>query len=95
MLPFQMNMDESYVQSMLDLLEDAIRTIQNKDNGGLSYEELYRNAYTLVLHKHGPRLYKLMREVIEEHLRGEVWDIVFVYIHVYYCILGYIILSYE
>ena len=67
-----MNMDESYVQSMLDLLEDAIRTIQNKDNGGLSYEELYRNAYTLVLHKHGPRLYKLMKEVIEEHLRKEV-----------------------
>ena len=30
-----MNMDESYVQNMLDLLEDAIRTIQNKDNGGM------------------------------------------------------------
>lgn len=75
-IAFEMNMDESYVQSMLDLLEDAIRTIQNKDNGGLSYEELYRNAYTLVLHKHGPRLYKLMKEVIEEHLRSEVRDLV-------------------
>lgn len=75
-IAFEMNMDESYVQSMLDLLEDAIRTIQNKDNGGLSYEELYRNAYTLVLHKHGPRLYKLMKEVIEEHLRKEVREIV-------------------
>ena len=42
-----MNMDESYVQNMLDLLEDAIRTIQNKDNGGLSYEELYRWARDL------------------------------------------------
>lgn len=71
-IAFEMNMDESYVQNMLDLLEDAIRTIQNKDNGGLSYEELYRNAYTLVLHKHGQRLYKLMRDVIEEHLRNEV-----------------------
>ena len=89
-----MNMDESYVQSMLDLLEDAIRTIQNKDNGGLSYEELYRNAYTLVLHKHGPRLYKLMKEVIEEHLRTEVslmslvsYNHCFVYNHCFYTVL--------
>ena len=87
-------MDESYVQSMLDLLEDAIRTIQNKDNGGLSYEELYRNAYTLVLHKHGPRLYKLMKEVIEEHLRTEVslmslvsYNHCFVYNHCFYTVL--------
>ena len=79
---------------MLDLLEDAIRTIQNKDNGGLSYEELYRNAYTLVLHKHGPRLYKLMKEVIEEHLRTEVslmslvsYNHCFVYNHCFYTVL--------
>jgi len=33
---------------------------------------LYRNAYTLVLHKQGKKLYTALREVINEHLLQEV-----------------------
>lgn len=32
----------------------------------------YRNAYTLVLHKQGKRLYNTLREVIQGHLLSEV-----------------------
>uniref|UniRef100_H2ZJ76 Cullin family profile domain-containing protein n=1 Tax=Ciona savignyi TaxID=51511 RepID=H2ZJ76_CIOSA len=51
-----------------DLLKKAIQEIQKKNNGGLSFEELYRNAYTMVLHKHGEKLYTGLHEVVTEHL---------------------------
>lgn len=41
-------MDEKYVQQIWELLKKAIEEIQRKNNSGLSFEELYRNAYTLV-----------------------------------------------
>ncbi|CDW52179.1 cullin 3 [Trichuris trichiura] len=63
-----MNMDESYVQSTWELLRCAIQMIQNQNNSVLSFEELYRNAYTMVLHKHGDKLYNGLREVVMEHL---------------------------
>ncbi|CAJ0583287.1 unnamed protein product, partial [Mesorhabditis spiculigera] len=65
-------MDEKYVTSTWELLKKAIQEIQNKNNSGLSFEELYRNAYTMVLHKHGERLYNGLRSVIEEHLKNKV-----------------------
>uniref|UniRef100_A0A1X7STA6 Cullin N-terminal domain-containing protein n=1 Tax=Amphimedon queenslandica TaxID=400682 RepID=A0A1X7STA6_AMPQE len=64
-------MDPSYVEDILKLLRNAIREIQKKNNSGLSFEELYRNAYTLVLHKQGARLYTMLREVINSHLINE------------------------
>ncbi|KRZ83754.1 Cullin-3 [Trichinella sp. T8] len=66
---FPMNMDESYVESTWELLRGAIQKIQIQNNSVLSFEELYRNAYTLVLHKHGDKLYNGLREVITEHLQ--------------------------
>ena len=65
-------MDEKFVASIWDLLKKAIQEIQKKNNGGLSFEELYRNAYTMVLHKHGEKLYNGLREVVTEHLRNKV-----------------------
>ena len=53
-------------------LKTAIQEIQKKNNSGLSFEELYRNAYTMVLHKHGERLYTGTREVVIEHLIQKV-----------------------
>ncbi|CAI5532968.1 unnamed protein product [Closterium sp. Naga37s-1] len=38
-------------------LPDAIPRIYNHNASGLSFEELYRNAYNMVLHKYGGRLY--------------------------------------
>lgn len=65
-------MDEKYVESIWSLLKNAIQEIQKKNNSGLSFEELYRNAYTMVLHKHGERLYTGLKEVVTHHLECKV-----------------------
>jgi len=69
---FPMTMDEKYVESIWSLLKSAIQEIQKKNNSGLSFEELYRNAYTMVLHKHGERLYTGLKEVVTQHLESKV-----------------------
>lgn len=61
-------MDEKYVNNIWTLLKNAIQEIQKKNNSGLSFEELYRNAYTMVLHKHGEKLYTGLRDVVTDHL---------------------------
>lgn len=68
----QMTMDEKFVESIWALLKNAIQEIQRKNNSGLSFEELYRNAYTMVLHKHGERLYQGLKEVVTHHLDTKV-----------------------
>ena len=65
-------MDDKYVDNIWALLKNAIQEIQRKNNSGLSFEELYRNAYTMVLHKHGERLYTGLRDVVTEHLVEKV-----------------------
>lgn len=69
---FPMTMDEKYVNNIWALLKNAIQEIQKKNNSGLSFEELYRNAYTMVLHKHGEKLYTGLRDVVTEHLVTKV-----------------------
>ncbi|XP_053697059.1 cullin-3 [Sabethes cyaneus] len=69
---FPMTMDEKYVESIWSLLKNAIQEIQKKNNSGLSFEELYRNAYTMVLHKHGERLYTGLKDVVTLHLETKV-----------------------
>ena len=51
-----------------DRLAQAIREIHKKNASILSFEELYRNAYNMVLHKNGDKLYNGVREVIAQHL---------------------------
>jgi cullin 3 len=65
-------MDEKYVDTIWSLLKNAIQEIQKKNNSGLSFEELYRNAYTMVLHKRGERLYSGLKEVVTSHLENKV-----------------------
>ncbi|KAL4220045.1 Cullin-3 [Mactra antiquata] len=69
---FPMTMDEKYVDNIWALLKNAIQEIQKKNNSGLSFEELYRNAYTMVLHKHGEKLYSGLQEVVTDHLVKKV-----------------------
>lgn len=76
-----MNMDEKYVESIWNLLRNAIQEIQKKNNSGLSFEELYRNAYTMVLHKHGERLYTGLKEVVTSHLEKQVFTLKHVLIY--------------
>lgn len=65
---FPMVMDERFVNDIWEHLKKAIQEIQKKNNSGLSFEELYRNAYTLVLHKHGDKLYSGTERVVTEHM---------------------------
>jgi cullin 3 len=59
--------DNSFEESW-SVLSKAFTEIHNKNISELSYEVLYRNAYTLVLHKEGKRLYQAAKEVVEAHL---------------------------
>jgi cullin 3 len=45
-------------------LSKAIAEIHNQNASSLSFEELYRNAYNLVLHKHGDLLYNVSLLII-------------------------------
>ncbi|XP_026468233.1 cullin-3-A [Ctenocephalides felis] len=78
---FPMTMDEKYVENIWSLLKNAIQEIQKKNNSGLSFEELYRNAYTMVLHKHGERLYTGLKEVVTHHLETKVREDVLRMLH--------------
>lgn len=54
-----------------EILLRAIVEIHQKDASKLSFEELYRTAYTLVIRKHGRRLYESVKSEIRKHL-GQV-----------------------
>ena len=51
--------DEAKAENTWIALKSAIAEIHNQNASTLSFEELYRNAYNLVLHKHGELLYKV------------------------------------
>ena len=61
---------EDYVAKTWSELRAAIVQIQMLHRSTLSFEQLYRAAYNLVLHKHGARLYRGVAEVISEHVAG-------------------------
>ena len=50
-------------------LKEAIYEIFNSNASALSFEELYRNAYNLVLNKHGDMLYEGVRTEVTDHLK--------------------------
>ena len=58
-----------YAEKTWKILRDAIREINNRNASGLSFEELYRNAYNMVLHRHGKALYDGLVDVVTEHLK--------------------------
>ena len=61
-------MDSAQAGQIWKSLRKAIDEIHNKNASVLSFEELYRNAYNLVLHKHGELLYDGVKEAVHEHL---------------------------
>ena len=61
-------MDRNAAQQIWDILANAIDEIYNRNASQLSFEELYRNAYNLVLHKHGTLLYDGVSEKLSSHL---------------------------
>jgi len=71
----QVQMDPNYAENTWKLLKGAIHEIHKQNASGLSFEELYRNAYNMVLHKYGDRLYKGLQQVVDEHLKGVANDV--------------------
>jgi len=71
----QVQMDPNYAENTWKLLKGAIYEIHKQNASGLSFEELYRNAYNMVLHKYGDRLYKGLQQVVDEHLKGVANDV--------------------
>lgn len=65
-------MDRAAAQAIWDILANAIDEIYNRNASQLSFEELYRNAYNLVLHKHGTLLYDGVSEKLSSHLLATV-----------------------
>eukprot|EP00613_Pedinella_sp_CCMP2098_P033057 CAMPEP_0171731480 /NCGR_PEP_ID=MMETSP0991-20121206/28962_1 /TAXON_ID=483369 /ORGANISM="non described non described, Strain CCMP2098" /LENGTH=829 /DNA_ID=CAMNT_0012326513 /DNA_START=87 /DNA_END=2577 /DNA_ORIENTATION=- len=61
-------MDGAQATEIWYQLQAAIKQIHNKNASSLSFEELYRNAYNLVLHKHGDLLYRGVCDCVRDHL---------------------------
>ncbi|KOM31428.1 hypothetical protein LR48_Vigan01g098300 [Vigna angularis] len=62
-------MDPKYADKTWKILEHAIHEIYNHNASGLSFEELYRNAYNMVLHKFGEKLYSGLVATMTGHLK--------------------------
>ncbi|KAM7484354.1 hypothetical protein LguiA_000363 [Lonicera macranthoides] len=61
--------DPKYADKTWKIMEHAIHEIYNHNASGLSFEELYRNAYTMVLHKYGEKLYTGLVSTMTFHLK--------------------------
>ncbi|KAE8687343.1 Cullin-3B [Hibiscus syriacus] len=61
--------DPKYAEKIWSILEHAIHEIYNHNASGLSFEELYRNAYNMVLHKFGEKLYSGLVTTMTAHLK--------------------------
>jgi len=61
-------MDRAAAQELWNTLCSAIGEIYNQNASTLSYEELYRFAYNLVIHKHSEFLYDGVKNAIRDHL---------------------------
>ncbi|KAL3646488.1 Cullin-3A [Castilleja foliolosa] len=61
--------DPNYADKTWKILEHAIHEIYNHNASGLSFEELYRNAYNMVLHKCGEKLYSGLVSTMTLHLQ--------------------------
>lgn len=61
--------DPKYADKTWKILEHAIKEIYNHNASGLSFEELYRNAYNMVLHKYGEKLYSGLVTTMTTHLK--------------------------
>ncbi|EGX93950.1 cullin-3 [Cordyceps militaris CM01] len=59
-------------ESCWNMLKEALRDIHNKSCGRLSFEELYRAAYKIVLKKKGDALYERVKEFEEEWFTANV-----------------------
>lgn len=60
--------DSNYAERTWSTLREAILEINRRNTSDLSFEELYRYGYNMVLHKQGKVLYKGLETVQKDHL---------------------------
>ncbi|KAJ6840012.1 cullin-3A-like [Iris pallida] len=65
----RVEIDPKYAEKTWKIIEHAIHEIYNHNSSGLSFEELYRNAYNMVLHKFGEKLYSGLVITMTWHLK--------------------------
>ena len=58
-----------------NIIKDAIKKIYEQKASQLSYEELYRTAYNMVLHKHGEMLYDNVKKTTVDMLQPICQDL--------------------
>ncbi|KAG2379126.1 hypothetical protein C9374_007764 [Naegleria lovaniensis] len=68
------NTTESFFTATWVLLKQAIQQIYAKKSSDLSYEELYRSAYKIVLNRHGELLYNNVETCMREHIDSLMSD---------------------
>eukprot|EP01029_Cantina_marsupialis_P007579 TRINITY_DN184_c0_g3_i2.p1 TRINITY_DN184_c0_g3~~TRINITY_DN184_c0_g3_i2.p1 ORF type:complete len:739 (+),score=206.46 TRINITY_DN184_c0_g3_i2:70-2286(+) len=61
-------LDPNAVKEKLDALRKGIEVIFRKEHSNLSYEELYRSAYALVIQKKADQLFKMVEDLIADHV---------------------------
>ncbi|KAF9113623.1 Cullin-3 [Mortierella sp. AM989] len=69
--PQRMSNTETLFDTTWSTLANAITTIHEQRAHTLSYEEVYRCGYNLVIHKSGERLYHGVKDLIETYLESE------------------------
>jgi len=65
----RVELDPKYAERTWKVLEHAIHEIYNHNASGLSFEELYRSAYNMVLHKYGEKLYDGLQNTMTWRLK--------------------------
>ncbi|VAI49356.1 cullin-3A-like [Triticum dicoccoides] len=69
MFKHRVELDPKYAERTWKVLEHAIHEIYNHNASGLSFEELYRSAYNMVLHKYGEKLYNGLESTMTWRLK--------------------------
>ncbi|XP_071636593.1 cullin-3-like [Temnothorax longispinosus] len=72
MMRFMSTVNEEDAESIWTSLKSAFQEIIEIRYSGLSFEELYRNVFTMVSHNYGERLYTGLKEVLTQHLENKV-----------------------
>ncbi|AEO66201.1 uncharacterized protein THITE_2114152 [Thermothielavioides terrestris NRRL 8126] len=70
------NRETSEFEPCWEILKSALTDIHNKDSSGLSFENLYRASYKIVLKKKGQLLYERVKAFEEEWFRDHVLPVI-------------------
>lgn len=76
---YQIIMDDESVNSLWNILKNAIQQILTNNHSTLCFPELYSVAYTLTQQRHGMMMYTSLTEIMTEHVITNVKQHVSVY----------------